>query len=508
MSEKAKIALVFGAVAAVVGGGAFYFFKIHQPAQRLADARSEIATWEEERWTRARACLLGEKPASAKISESLAIRELSPDPWERGSCTKLISQLNRGEGTNTGIPRIEQAWVDLDKAAGKVAMSFIKHVDPEGEPAAGKHKVDPMPDALDALQAAHAALREAAELPPPAVPETAAPLAEATMITIKHDDQPVVMLSQQRVTSRAGLLSFATGASGELQIQFVTGREPTLAPVEAGTLRAVPDHNWGARGVPDAIEIGAIDAGGEPVEPTRLPLPGAVEVIAAVGTMADGVVVFGAGDKLVIARGKNGTFTAGKPIDISRVAFATDAASGHTLIVWADAKQGLHALTLAPGQLDATPEDLRRTGTPTKLCLDRDSAWLQFTHELGTTLVDYQPGQVREVDAGDHWLTSCTVDGAWLQESTYGSPISYRHCMQDCNPFTLPTARAPVVVLSHGWASFHARGGVLQAKRTTRSDYYAVPNGFRPLVALTDGKHIDVVGYTSETLAIARVPAN
>src|SRR5438874_6593647 len=127
MSGSGRAILIFGAVVAVAGGAGYYFVKIYRPRQVLHDAQDEIDRWE-DRWKAARACLLGPTPGSSKTSEALAMREMSPDPWERGSCTSLIAKLSRGESPESGLPEVERAWAELDSAAGKAAQAFATHV--------------------------------------------------------------------------------------------------------------------------------------------------------------------------------------------------------------------------------------------------------------------------------------------------------------------------------------------------------------------------------------------
>ncbi|HLL25711.1 MAG TPA: hypothetical protein VK427_26420, partial [Kofleriaceae bacterium] len=80
-NDRTKVILMFGAVAVAAVVGIYYYFGIYAPNQRLADARSEIIEWD-ARWSAARGCLLRTAPGSSKVSEALAMRELSSDPWE------------------------------------------------------------------------------------------------------------------------------------------------------------------------------------------------------------------------------------------------------------------------------------------------------------------------------------------------------------------------------------------------------------------------------------------
>ena len=507
VNDKVKIGLIFGATAAVLAGGALYFFGVHQPRARVTAAQDEIAAWEGS-YDAARRCLLGSPPASPSTAEALAVRELAPDPWERKTCTSLIARLTRSAGVDTELAAVEAAWADVDARAGKVALAFAKHVDAR---AARPGTYDPaaLPQALDDLDAAYAALRRAASLPV-AAPEGPR-LPAATMIALAHDDKPLEPMTRTPVTHRAGLHGRAVGASGELQIQLVAGREPSISTIEDGVLRAIPDASWGARGADGAVEIGAVDAGGALAEPARLPVTPSREiptVYAAVGGAADGAVVYGARDgRLWIARGGAGRPFVAKPLAaaVAGVVHAVDADTGHAVIVYADASRALFALALAPGQLDAAPEPLQRTGAPRRLCLDGDSAWLQYDDEDGAALVDFVPGGARvDHDTEDFSLERCSVDGAVLWGGAR-STFLYRHCAAECRDFKVDPSS--LVIASRGWAAIRARGGVLEVKREGGARHFAITAGFTPVVAISDGKLIDVLGRTRDGLAIARVPA-
>src|SRR5512139_2012943 len=281
--------IMFATVAVAAVAGIYWFVKIHQPKQRLADAQAEIIAWD-ARWIEMRNCLLGSSPGSAKVSEALAIRELSPDPWERKTCTQLVSQLSRGEAEDTRVPEVEEAWRVLDKAATKVAVSFVSHVDPGGD--AMRKKPDPLPVALDDLEAAYNALRAAAKLGPVKAPMDAKPLPAAAIVKVALGDKRILSVQEPYVPSRTGLLAFGTVEGTEVQLQLVAGKPPVVAAVGAGMQRAMPDGTWGARALPDAVEVGQLDAQGAMAEPVKLALPGPTQVLAVVGTWADGVVVF------------------------------------------------------------------------------------------------------------------------------------------------------------------------------------------------------------------------
>lgn len=508
MSDRTRVILIFAVVGLLCAGGAIYFFAVHQPGSRLADAHAEIAAWD-ARWMEARACLLGPKPASAKVSEALAVRELSPDPWERKTCTKLISQLSRGVATDTRVGEVEAAWPAIDRAASKVAASFISHVDPGGD--GMRKKPDPLPVALDELEAAYAQLRAAAKLPPAPAPAGTAPLPEAELVPVAIEGQRVLRLLEPLLPSRAGVLAYGTTDGSELQLQLVAGKPPVVQRVGAGMQRAVPDGTWGARAVPDGIEIGAIDATGAMSAPTRLPLPGVPQIIAVLGTPANGVVVYGAGTQLVVARGRDGTFKPGTPLDVRSMAFATDPETGETVIAWTNMAEKNQWLHLSPENLDAeVDEDMGPPGYVRALCLTRTAAYVQTIEagEVGIFDVALAAEAVGDGDAAGHELVACSADGAIVRDR--GTASAYKRCAAgaDCAPFSIPTpTTVPTAALPDGFAWVRARGGVLAVRRPAGIAYVAVPNGFVPVLVLTNGALLDVVGWTADGLAIARLPA-
>jgi len=512
MTDRTRIILIFAAVGLLCAGGAIYFFAVHQPASRLADAHAEIAAWD-ARWLEARTCLLGPRPASSKVSEALAVRELSPDPWERKTCTKPVSQLSRGVATDTRVAEVEAAWPEIDRAASRLAASFISHVDPAGQAAPGdamRRQPDPLPVALDELEAAYAKLRAAAKLPPAPPPQGTAPLPLAAIVPIELDGARVLTL-QDALPSRTGMLGFGTIEGSEIQLQLVAGKAPLVRRVGAGMQRAVPDDTWGARAVPDGVEIGAIDATGTMLSPTKLPLPGVPQVIAVIGTPANGVVVYGVGTQLVVARGRDGTFKPGKPFDVRSMAFATDAETGETVIAWTTTQEHNVWLHLASENLDAElDDDIGPTGYVRGLCLARAAAYLQTVDEGETAIFDVKltDEAVGDGDADGYELASCADDGAIVRRR--GAPSEYKYCVpgKDCVPFSIPAPRAvPTVALPDGFAWFRARGGVLAVRRPLGLAYYAVPNGFVPVAAMTNGGTLDLVGWTTDGLVIARLPA-
>ncbi|HLL24674.1 MAG TPA: hypothetical protein VK427_21225, partial [Kofleriaceae bacterium] len=408
-----------------------------------------------------------------------------------------------GEAVDTRMPAVEEAWRTLDKAASRVAVSFASHVDPGGDI---RKKPDPLSTALDELEAAYAALRGTAELPPAPSTMDRKPLPAATIVPVQLGGKRLTSVQEPYVTSRAGLLAFGTVSGAEVQLQLVANQPPVVRAVAAGAQRAIPDASWGARAIPDAVEVGQLDAEGTFAAPAQLALPGPTQVLAVVGTWADGVVVYGAGNRLVVARCKAGTCTPDKPRLVRSMAFATDAATGDTTLVWADETSMQQALVLTAAALDTEVTSLGIAGFPKLLCLGADRAWLQYAREGDIVTAELAAGSASDVPDDEHALMGCSPGGAVL----YADAPSYRRCAGGSCGAADPKAtrtRVPVVVTAAGLVGVEARGAVLAVRKGGPTDFYAVPNGLVPIAAMTDGNTLDILGWTADGLVIARVSA-
>ncbi|HSN29120.1 MAG TPA: hypothetical protein VLT45_22685 [Kofleriaceae bacterium] len=545
MSERGRVALIFAVVGAAAAGGGYYFFKIYQPAQAKQAAQDEITAWE-ARWQAARDCLMGPKPASNKTSEALAMREMLPDPWKSDTCTALISKLTRGSAPDTGFAAIEAAWVDLDKAAAKAATAFATHV---SAPVLDK---DPLPNALDNLDAARAKLRAAADLPP--APGTGGPLPAAIVMALADGKEPVASLSLEMTTS--GDMTGVPSAHGfvmrgmtrthTVQVALVAGGAPQVAAVLETSLRSIPDASWGANAGSSAIEVGAVDADGMMPGPTKLPLPDAQNLLvrAAGGTLADGVVVYGGTNLIAVAHAHAADVTGGPPERILAGLAAADG-DGRIAIAYTDTNREHHARIVKPAALAATGTGSGSAASPdepdtnlTKLlppppkgvkprlgafamgptlaappCLAKDRAWLILSggqvFGFGGTRPPAQmwpPGTP----------IGCAMEGFVFRVGA-GSP-QYAVCDDECRQGKVPGAPdlSSVAVVGGKLVAIGMHGGVLGVWREAGGPptFYGLPEPLRlvrvrewPLMALTDGKSIDVLAHGASGYYVIRVPA-
>ncbi len=537
--ERTRIGIIFGVVALAAGGAGFYFFRIYQPKHALDEAQAEIATWE-TRWTAARGCLLGAAPASSRTSEALAIHELAVDPWDRASCTRLVGKLARGPGTDTGIAAIETAWTALDRSASLAASAFADHL------SKSTLRLERLPAALDALDAARAALRAAAELPAETTAGTA--LAAAQLIPLADGSEPITKLEiEERETrelpSAHGAQYFARTATHELQLALAAGKAPIVGRVGPGWLRAVPDSSWGAtpvQPVPEqkiegGVRVGAFDVEGAMATPltagfvkvaiaAKPELDGELRVGAALGTLADGVVVYRTAQRLAIVRSGLPDRAADAKsivrtvpplapevikIDDEAAGTATDL-DGRGLVAWrAAGKQMIR--WLAPLTSGTTTGPLEVPETIDGACFTADRAWLQTPQGL----IMFSDGKLARSVYADP-LVGCTAEAA-LTRNDDEVGESYELCTESCRKVTLPGAPrdASVTTLDGKLVAVAAHDGVLGVWREQASPrFFALPElvhpilvGKWPVLALTDGKVIDVLARRAAGFAIIRIPA-
>lgn len=500
MSDSRRVALIFGAAAALAGGGLYYFFKVYQPKQERAVAATEIEAWE-QRLDQVRLCLLGPKPASSRAGEALAVRELAPDVWDRASCTKLIGKLSRGVAEDTGLLKVEHAWMTIDRAAAKVATAFASHVDPSGDAPRKRGNDSPLPAALDDLDAARAELRQAAGMdPPPASGPAALPAAE--IVPLADGADPVTGVSAWLIPSAGGTLGFGTvKGKGEVQLTLVAGAPPRLDRLPPGALRAAPDRAWGAAGLREAVAIAPIDERGAFGAMTTFPVELGARVLIAVGTMASGLVAYAASNHLVIARAAGAPFALDKPIEVGRMAFALDPA-GRGLVAWSPlASDGpMHGFIAR----DGTPPVIVELGdgVPAQACLTATRGWVAGAGQF----VSFDERGAAPHVLPDHQLVGCTSEGALLHRD---DTTHYAICTDGCRGADLSGLRPTEIATIAGGKVYaiRARGRVIGVWTEGKPPrFYATEQAVTPTLAMSNGKVIDVLGETEDRAVIVRVP--
>jgi hypothetical protein len=515
-SERSRVVLIFAAVAVVAGAGGYYFFKVYQPAQTKQAAQEEITRWE-QRFTAVRDCLLGAKPGSQKTSEALAIREMTPDPWNRGACTPLIGKLSRGDEPDTGIKDVETAWVELDKAAGRAASAFATHV-----MSSTTLKQDPLPAALDELDAARTALRRSAGMP--VLAEAGKPLRAAQIVPVTDGDETLKELFVQTKPSAHGIIVFGKSRKDrDVEIVLRTGSTPLVAPA-TGVLRSVPDITWGAVAAPDRVQFGAIDDKGVMTTPGEQKVANA-QIDAIVGARINGMIVYNTDKQLVVGRigpdSQPGTLTATwePPIAATGMQTAIDV-DGRAAIVWHDDKQS-HGRIVAPGA-PGVPAAAAASGEPVvdlgdnplgATCMTNDRAWMS----TGTGVLAFGGGKPLVMRANPFFvMMGCTNDAAVLRSIDPRKPFLV--CTDDCRTVDVPAGApelATATAVGGKLVAIASHGGVLGVWHEGGPvEFFGLPEVADPVMAqewpamaMTDGKVIDVLARGAKGFVVIRIPA-
>ena len=535
MSDRVRVVLIFAVVALIAGGAGFYFFAVYQPGQQLEAARTEIAGWE-ARYQDARRCLLGTSPGSTKTSEALAIREMAPDPWDRKSCTPLVSKLSRGIANDTGVEAVEAAWLDLDKAAQQAALAFATHVGSSTTVAE-----DPLPRALDDLDAARGRLRDAAKLP--AAAQAGTPLAPAEIVALVDGKEPVTNLTIDAAPSAHGLVAFGRTDSHQVQVVLAPGGAPKVLRVGPGSIRAVPDTSWGAtpsrlvaRGTgkrqdsTGEVQVGAMDAEGAIASPTPLAVTasvpdegnafGAVQIepgeevgsvmLAAVsGSLANGALVYGAYRTLGVAHVKDGALTAEPQTAIESAIAATDL-DGRIALVWTAPDASSRARLLGPAGDETFELPASVAGSP---CVTADRVWAMAKEPEVFAFGGGRP-LARLPVAEYSVVVGCTGDAAIVHGPGRGVAI----CRDVCREVQLPSGapeNAAITSVGGKLRAIATHGGVLGVwSEGGPPVFYALPVAASPararrwpVMALTDGKVIDVIARGAKHYVVIRIPA-
>lgn len=515
-SERSRVVLIFAAVAAVAAGGGYYFFKVYQPAQTKKAAQEEITRWE-ERFTAVRDCLLGAKPGSQKTSEALAIREMTPDPWNRGACTPLIGKLSRGDEPDTGLKDVEAAWVELDKAATKAASAFATHI-----VSATTLKQDPLPAALDELDAARSSLRKAAGMP--VLEQAGKPLRAAQIVPVTDGDATLQEIDVQTKPSAHGIIVFGKSRKDrDVEIALRTGTTPLVAAA-TGVLRSVPDNTWGAVAAPDRVQVGTIDDAGVMQTPSAQKVANA-QIDALIGARISGVVVYNTDKQLVIGRvgadSQPGTLatTWDPPIAATGIQTAIDV-DGRAAIVWRDDKHshGEVLVPAAPGTpptAAAPPAAIDLGENPLgATCLTNDRAWMS----TGTGVLAFGGGKPLVMRANPFFvLMGCTNDSVVLRSLDPKQPFLI--CTDDCRTVNVPTGApelATATAVGGKLVALASHGGVLGVWHEGGTvEFFGLPEVADPVMAqewpamaMTDGKVIDVLARGAKGFVVIRIPAN
>jgi hypothetical protein len=419
---------------------------------------------------------------------------------------------------------VEATWLDLDHAAVKAANAFATHIVSSTTlvTRSGVNQ-DPLPDALDALDAARAKLRSAAGMPAPE--QTGKALPAAQLVPILDGKDPIVELKIDMPLTAHGFI--ATGHTDHpLQVALSAGVAPKITRVGANMLRAVPDDSWGATSDDKGIAIGAIDAEGVMATPSAQRFDSPI-VAGVVGSLADGVVLYGNEKQVLVARAKAGVVTVEPAIKTDAPASVAYDLDGRAAVVW---QAGVKILgrSFQPGAADAADEPASELPTASTglVCMTRDRAWLAAAHSVVGFGGGKPPASIPSLAADPNVplseetlnvLVGCTPDAVLLRNQDYKKPFTI--CTDKCwnarMPYGAPDL-ATTTVVNGKLVAMASHAGVLGVWREGAAEpiFYALPEPARPVqahewpaMAMTDGKVIDIVARGTKSFVLIRIPA-
>lgn len=528
MSERGSGSGKFIAVAAVflaaVGGGAYWFFGVRAKNEQQDHARAEILEWE-KRLAAARECLFGKAPASSDSGEALAVRELTPDPWDRSTCTKVVGGIARGVADDTGLMPVEHAWMTLNRAAAKVATAFAVSKDPYGKTAADERRgVSDLPDALRELDQAHAELRQAAKLPPPTLAQIPT-LPVAQVVPMLLGGAEITAIDMFPRASAGTVVLWGVTKDTQTQITLVPGEAPRLDKVPPYTVRSMtPGAAWGAAGLGGGVAVSTIDEGTGSFAAPQTISPTGGALLAAVGTFDDSLVAFATDEGIVLAHGK-GTppaFTLDKPIRAGMTQIAFDPIAGRALMAWAELPPLSVRASVDPEGSPALVGTLVHDGSPVQTVAIGTGQPMYSCQSRRHGFVVNTDGQAFRFDASG--ATQLTVDpqaelaGCGAGGALFAVANTTRFTACDgstCRAVDLRGARPSnhAALANDHVISVAVRERVLAVwSEKSKPAFYRLPEKVVPRKVISDGKTIDVLcesGTEGKPLhfLIVRVPA-
>ncbi|HEY5946130.1 MAG TPA: hypothetical protein VIV40_11595, partial [Kofleriaceae bacterium] len=283
------------------------------------------------------------------------------------------------------------------------------------------------------------------------------------------------------------------------------------------------------------VNAGAMDAEGAIAAPQALtlavPLPssgrvfddpesfatgdqvGSIMLAAVGGTLAQGTLVYGAYQTLVIARAKNNVVTADAPIKIDVGTASTDL-DGRIAVVWTTLDKVNRALLVkAGGGEDAFELPASFNGAP---CMTNDRVWLMANEPEVFAFGGGKPLDRIQVPPYSG-LQGCTGDAAIVRKRDVHRDLQI--CTDKCRQVAVPSGApeyATVTAIGGKLRAVAAHGGVVGVWSEDKPPvFYSLPVNAMPVLAhewpamaLTDGKVIDVIARGDDTFVVIRIPAS
>jgi hypothetical protein len=238
---------------------------------------------------------------------------------------------------------------------------------------------------------------------------------------------------------------------------------------------------------------------------------GSIMLATATGTLADGALVYGATQTLVVAHAKGGVVTADPAIKID-VGTASADLDGRAAVVWTTADKMNRALLVRSGGQDAFELPASFAGPP---CLTNDRVWVAANEPEVFAFGGGKPLERIPVTEASG-LQGCTGDAAVVRRHDRHRDVSI--CTDRCRQVSIPSGApeyAAATAIGGKLVAIAAHDGVVGVWSEGKPPvFYALPtksvpefvHGY-PAMALTDGKVIDVIARGPSGHVLIRVPA-
>ena len=535
-----RLVLMFLGLAAVVGGGLYFFYGVHTPGRDFRLAREEIERWQ-TRADKVRTCLLGTAPASPIAAEALAIRELTNNPPEFKKCTAGIGELSRGDAEDTGIKEVETEWKSIASAATRVANAFAHLFDPGT--AAKQQAVDDLGNALDQLDIAQRNLRLAAEMDPPpsGVGLTSLPKAELVPLGTRKRAR----LSAWLRPSAGGMVVLVDGAGSPAhQLALVPGEAPRRVPFHSDVRPSVGDPTWAVQSGDGELAHGKLTAEGKldtPITKAVGDKKAVPHLLFTLGNADSGAVAFipdaaRTPPQVAVIRSFHGVLdfapppapapapAAGSaaapppppppagmpPTDADDYSFAIDPPN-RGLIAWSS-KDVVRGMIVRPG-VAAKPVELG-SGHTGLSCLTASHGWVASDDEF----IAFDDTTATPQVIPGHELVGCDATSVLLRQAGHrytvcstpspSTPGALPSRQPSCRVVELAAGGDAIPGLSKGLAIAVASRQKVVAVWTEKQKeprYFVLPATFTPKLVHANDKVLDVLGETADGLAIARV---
>lgn len=172
-NKKSWLLVAIGAAAALAA--VVYGVRWISRQQTRKVVTEQVDEWERG-WLAARACLVGDESTFPGAGHAYLLYEAThtDEPGREQRCEPLIRKLKRPGSESTGVAAVEKSWDNIRETTKKLSNAFVGVIDRSTYSPMGPRRTR-LAEALDAMDAAHARLRQDSSMEPLPARGTMAP---------------------------------------------------------------------------------------------------------------------------------------------------------------------------------------------------------------------------------------------------------------------------------------------------------------------------------------------